>query len=452
MKVKISEKQYVMIEKMARTKVALNPQWWSVGTINVVDTDSVCKRYEDCVSTNLSGLLREAMVARYLDNVGVAYKWWIPFASGNLVDRVSEFHVGKHRIDVKPVIVLKYVENGIPIKGGKIDVEMLTQGLALDATQSYFRNHVDDIYIGVYLKDSLNGDIRGYQLRESNKWRRYLREYSVSNEIKFNEAMCCPVDDLLLMNSFRDLADVIFNKLSTSHRFIDVNGDPAIPNSYTLLDKTEEYDMTFIESWCKEWKLGWNNGIFTRDSFGNNNDKKNDSNNIEMVVNNNITKVGSSRVDIRKKANKENRRKKLNEEYDNVKRQLKEEDHKRKLNDEYGNTKRKLKEGSIKICDVEKMEYGNMEKAKNVDVLGITNDIVARSKKWKELTDNIRTLSDKKDENIRRKETLESELINIGNEIVELSDKIESYKKESKGIEDSFRLIDQIERKVEEKN
>jgi hypothetical protein len=452
MKVKISEKQYAMIEKMARTKVALNHQWWSVGTINVVDTDSVCKRYDDCVSTNLSGLLREAMVAKYLDNVGVAYKWWIPFASGNLVDRVSEFHVGKHRIDVKPVIVLKYVENGAKINDGRVDVETLTQGLALDATQSYFRNNVDDIYIGVYLNDSLNGDIRGYQWRDSTKWRRYLREYSVSNEIRFNDAMCCPVDDLISMNSFRDLDNVIYNKSSTSHRFIDVHGDPAIPNSYTLLDKTEEYDMTFIESWCKEWKLGWNNGIFTRDSFGPNNYNKNNDSNIGKVANKNITKVGSSKVDIRKKADKENRRKKLNEEYYNIKIQLKEEDRKRKLNNEYENTKRKLKERSVKICDVEKMEYGNMEKAKNVDVLGITNDIVTRSKKWKELTDNIITLSDKKDENIRRKEALESELINIDNEIVELSDKIESYKKESEDIEDSFRLIDQIDRNVEEKN
>jgi hypothetical protein len=151
MKVKISDKQYAMIEKIARTKVGLNPQWWNNNN-EVVDTNCSCERYEECVVTNLSGLLREAMVAKYLDNVGIAYDWWIPFASGNLVDRVSEFHISKHKIDVKPILDVKYIENGEPMDDGKIDVDILTQGLALDATQSYFRNKIDDIYIGVFVK------------------------------------------------------------------------------------------------------------------------------------------------------------------------------------------------------------------------------------------------------------------------------------------------------------
>jgi len=432
MKVKISDKQYAMIEKIARTKVGLNPQWWNNNN-EVVDTDCSCERYEECVVTNLNGLIREAMVAKYLDNVGIAYDWWIPFASGNLVDRVSEFHISKHKIDVKPIVDIKYIENGEPMDDGKINVDTLMQGLALDATQSYFRNKIDDIYIGVYLKDSLNGDIRGFQYRDSNKWRRYLREYNVSNEPKFNTAMCCPVGDLKPMNSFKDIDDIIFNKKPTSHRFINADRNPVLPNSYTCFDKVDEYDMVFIEEWAKEWKLVWDDGVFTR----------------------------NGKIDARKKVSKESvkrklseengTKKKLNDEYENVKRKLKEEDRKRKLNNEYASVKRKLIEEneSIKIC---KMEHGNMEKIENIDVLGIANAIVARSEKWKELTDNIKTLSDKKDEKTKRKEVIETELRDIERELCELSTKIDDCKKESANIEDSFRLIGQLERKVGEKN
>lgn len=333
MKVKISDKQYTMIEKIARTKVGLNPQWWTTGNNDIADIDGSCERYEECVLTNFNGLIREAMVAKYLDNVGIAYDWWIPFVSGNLVDRVSEFHVSKHKIDVKPVIDIKYIENGEPMSDGKINVETLMQGLALDATQSYFRNKIDDVYIGVYLKDSLNGDIRGYQWRDSNKWRRYLRGYNFPNETKFDEpkyntAMCCPVNDLKTMNSFKDIDDVIFNKSPTSHRFIDANRSPTIPNSYAWLDETSEYDITFIDAWCKEWKLVWDNGIFTRSTQSG-------------IVSNNVGKVGSAVI---KKVNKDNRRRKpieendsiknkLNEDYENVKKKLKDDERKRKLND-----------------------------------------------------------------------------------------------------------------------
>ena len=432
MKVKISDKQYAMIEKIARTKVGLNPQWWNNNN-EVVDVECSCERYEECVVTNLNGLIREAMVAKYLDNVGIAYDWWIPFASGNLVDRVSEFHISKHKIDVKPIVDIKYIENGEPMDDGKINVDTLMQGLALDATQSYFRNKIDDIYIGVYLKDSLNGDIRGFQYRDSNKWRRYLREYNVSNEPKFNTAMCCPVGDLKPMNSFKDIDDIIFNKKPTSHRFINADRNPVLPNSYTCFDKVDEYDMVFIEEWAKEWKLVWDDGVFTR----------------------------NGKIDARKKVSKESvkrklseengTKKKLNDEYENVKRKLKEEDRKRKLNNEYASVKRKLIEEneSIKIC---KMEHGNMEKIENIDVLGIANAIVARSEKWKELTDNIKTLSDKQDEKTKRKEVIETELRDIERELCELSTKIDDCKKESAKIEDSFRLIGQLERKVEEKN
>jgi len=100
------------------------------------------------------------------------------------------------------------------------------------------------------------------------------------------------------------------------------------------------------------------------------------------------------------------------------------------------------------------MENGNMENTENleVDVLGITGDIVARSEKWKELTDKIKTMSDKKDKKTKRKEELEAELVDIDNEIGELSVKIDDFKKESKIIEDSFRLIDNVKKKVEGKN
>ncbi len=432
MKVKISDKQYALIEKITRTKVGLNPQWWNNNN-EVVDTDCSCERYEECVITNLNGLIREAMVAKYLDNVGIAYDWWIPFASGNLVDHVSEFHISKHKIDVKPIVDIKYIENGEPMDDGKINVDTLMQGLALDATQSYFRNKIDDIYIGVYLKDSLNGDIRGFQYRDSNKWRRYLREYNVSNEPKFNTAMCCPVGDLKPMNSFKDIDDIIFNKKPTSHRFINADRNPVLPNSYTCFDKVDEYDMVFIEEWAKEWKLVWDDGVFTRN--GKIDGRK---------------KV--SKESVKRKLSEENgTKKKLNVEYENVKRKLKEEDRKRKLNNEYVSVKRKLIEEneSIKIC---KMEHGNMENIESIDVLGITNAIVARSEKWKELTDKIRSLSDKKDEKTKRKEAIESELRDIEKELCELSTKIDDFKKESANIEDSFRLIDQMERKVEEKN
>jgi hypothetical protein len=468
MKVKISAKQYVMLEKIARTKVGLNPQWWSNDDNNVVNTDDSCGIYEECVVTNLNGLIREAMVAKYLDGIGIAYDWWIPFASGNLVERVSEFHVSKHKIDVKPVVNIKFIENGEPMSDGRINVETLTQGFALDATQSYFRNNIDDIYIGVYLKDSLNGDIRGYQYRNSNKWRRYLRECNIYSEPKFNTAMCCPVNDLIAMNTFKDIDDIMFDKSSTSHRFIDANKHPAIPSSYTWSDKTDEYDMTFIETWCKEWKLVWDDGIFVRNAQ----DRKDrkfegkgemdifDYHGTRTTVGHNIAKVVNDNA--RKKANNENRRKKLGEEYDNVKRKLKEDDHKRKLNDEYENMKRKLKEDSSKTSKIEKMEHGNMKKMENgnmentenleVDVLGITGDIVARSEKWKELTDKIKIMSDKKDKKTKRKEELEAELVDIDNEIGELSVKIDDFKKESKIIEDSFRLIDNVKKKVEGKN
>lgn len=431
MKVKISDKQYAMIEKIARTKVGLNPQWWNNN--EVVDTDYSRERCEECVVTNLNGLIREAMVAKYLDNVGIAYDWWIPFASGNLVDRVSEFHISKHKIDVKPIVDIKYIENGEPMEDGKINVDTLMQGLALDATQSYFRNKIDDIYIGVYLKDSLNGDIRGFQYRDSNKWRRYLREHNVSNEPKFNTAMCCPVVDLRPMNSFKDIDDIIFNKRPTSHRFINADRNPVLPISYTCFDKVDEYDMVFIEEWAKEWKLVWDDGVFTR----------------------------NGKIDARKKVSKESvkrklseengTKKKLNDEYENVKRKLKEEDRNRKLNNEYASVKRMLIEENESI-KIGKMEHGNMEKIDSIDVLGITNVIVARSEKWKELTDNIKTLSDKKDEKTKRKEAIESELRDIERELCELSTKIDDCKKESAKIEDSFRLIGQLERKVGEKN
>ena len=454
MKVKLSGKQYTMIEKIARTKVGLNPQWWTVSNNDAVDTDESCGRYDDCLLTNLNGLIREAMVAKYLDSIGIAYDWWIPFVSGNLVDRISEFHISKHKIDVKPVIDIKFIENGEPMSDGKINVETLMQGFALDATQSYFRNNIDDIYIGVYLKDSLNGDIRGYQYRNSNKWRRYLRECNTCNEPKFNTAMCCPVNDLLAMNSFKDIDDVIFDKSPTSHRFIDVNKKPAIPFSYAWSDKIDEYDMTFIETWCKEWKLVWDDGIFTR----NTQDFKTwkfEGKDGSGIIDYHGRKVGIEKVindntDVRKK--KENRRKKLGEEYENVKRKLREEECTRKLNIEYESVKRTLKEESSKTSKIEKVEHGNMENTENVDVLGITSEIVARSEKWKELTDKIRTMSDKKDADSKRKEEIEAELIYIDNEIGELSAKIDDFKKESRSIEDSFRLIEQVKKKVEEKN
>lgn len=458
MKVKISDKQYVMIERIARTKVGLNPQWWETNNNNVVDADGSCGRYEECVLTNLNGLIREAMVAKYLDSIGIGYDWWIPFASGNLVDRISEFHISKHKIDVKPVIDIKFIENGEPMSDGKINAETLMQGFALDATQSYFRNNIDDIYIGVYLKDSLNGDIRGYQYRNSNKWRRYLRECNTCDEPKFNTAMCCPVNDLLAMNSFKDIDDVMFDKSPTFHRFIDVNKKPAIPFSYTWSDKIDEYDMTFIEAWCKEWKLVWNDGIFRRnaqdvktwkfegkDGTGINDYRR------RRGTGSNIGKVVNYNTDTRKK--KESCRKKLGEEYEDLKRKLKEEDRRRKLNDEYDSVKRKLKEESAKTSKIEKMEHGNMENTENldVDVLGIASEIVARSQRWKELTDKMKIMSDKKDEMTKRKGELEAELIDIGNKIGELSVSIDDFKKESRSIEEGFRLID-VKKKVEEKN
>lgn len=450
MKVKISDKQYAMIEKIARTKVGLNPQWWDTNGDNVIDIDGSCGKYEECLSTNLNGLIREAMVAKYLDNVGIAYDWWIPFASGNLVERVSEFHISKHKIDVKPIIDIKSIENGEPMADGKVNIETIMQGFALDATQSYFRNKIDDIYIGVYLKDSLNGDIRGYQWRDSTKWRRYLRE---SNEQKINTAMCCPVNDLISMSSFKDIDDIIFNKSITSHRFIDVNKAPAIPNNYVWSGNIDEYDITFIEAWCKEWKLVWDNGIFTRNTQSYKTWRSEDESGTR--IHNGIrTNLGNGNKRL-KKIVKDNRRGKLSEEYEKVRRKLKDEDRKRKLNTEYEILKRKLKDDNVKIVNMRKIGYmdmDNMENIKAVDVLGITNDIVLRSKKWKELTDSIKTMSDKKAENVKRKGELESELRNLGNEIDELSIKIDCCKKESEIIEDSFRLIDQAKSNIEEKN